>query len=87
MVLAHSPADAAADGAAGTRLGLAAPRALSGAKHLNKHLRRGLGGDGGSMPAASFLVAYCKKVLPWPAASFLRVALQPGIENLAFPTP
>jgi hypothetical protein len=56
------------------RLGLAAPRALSGAKHLSKNLRRGLDDDGGSMPAASFLVA------------FLQVALQPGIENLAFPT-
>jgi hypothetical protein len=82
MALAHPPADAAADGAAGMRLGLAAPRALSGAKHL----RRGLGSEGGSMPAASFFVAYCQKVLPWPAA-VLRVALQPGIENLEFPTP
>jgi hypothetical protein len=46
----------------------------------------GLDEDGGSMPA-SFLMAYCQKVLPWPAAAFLRVALQPGIENLAFPPP
>jgi hypothetical protein len=67
---------------AGTLLGLAAPRALSGAKHLSKNLRRGLDDDGGSMPAASFLVAYCQKVLPWTAAAFLQVALQPGIENL-----
>ncbi len=87
MALAHPPADAAADGEAGMRLDLAAPRALSGAKHLSKHLRRGLDDDGGSMPAASFLVAYCQQVLPWPAAAFLRVALQPGIENLEFPTP
>jgi hypothetical protein len=64
------------------RLGLAAPQALSGAKHLSKNLRRGLDEDGGSMPAASFFVAYCQEVLPWPAAAFLRVALQPGIENL-----
>ena len=41
---------------------------------------------GGSMPAASFLVAYCQKVLPWMAAAFLHVALQPGIEILEFPT-
>ncbi len=68
------------------RLDLAAPRALSAAKHLSKNLRRGLDEDGGSMPAASFFVAYCQKVLPWPAA-VLRVALQPGIENLEFPTP
>jgi hypothetical protein len=41
---------------------------------------------GGLMPAASFLVAYCQKVLPWTAAAFLHVALQPGIEILEFPT-
>jgi hypothetical protein len=31
-------------------------------------------------------VAYCQKVLPWMAAAFLHVALQPGIEILEFPT-
>jgi hypothetical protein len=70
----------------GTLVGLAAPPALSGAKHLSKNLRPGLDDDGASMPAASYLVAYCQKVLPWTAAAFLHVALQPGIENLEFPT-
>jgi len=41
---------------------------------------------GGSMPAASFLMAYCQKVLPWTEAAYLHVALQPGIEILEFPT-